>query len=47
MLLGVILLLMVLAFVISALKWLLILAAVLVGVGLLVGWRPGKTSANR
>lgn len=47
MLLGTIVLLMLLAFVISAVKWLLIIAAVLVGVGLLVGFRPGKTSTNQ
>jgi hypothetical protein len=47
MLVGAIVLLMVLAAVISAVKWLLIIGAVLVGVGLLVGWRPGRSSANR
>ena len=30
--------------VISALKWLLIIAAVLMVAGLLVGWRPGQRS---
>lgn len=44
MLLAAALLLVVLGFVISALKWLLIIAAVLVAVGLLVGWRPGRRS---
>lgn len=43
-LLAAALLLVVLSFVISALKWLLIIAAVLVAVGLVAGWRPGRRS---
>jgi hypothetical protein len=38
------LVLMVLGLVISALKWLLVIAAVLVAVGVLAGWRPGRRS---
>lgn len=47
MMLGAIVLLMLISFVISAVKWLLIVAAVAVAVGLLVGWRPGRTTADR
>jgi len=47
MLLAAALLLVVLGFVISALKWMLIIAAVLVAVALLAGWRPGGRSDVR
>jgi hypothetical protein len=35
---------MLVGFVISTLKWLLIAAIVLAAIGLLAGWRPGRTS---
>jgi len=38
------LLLMVLGVIISALKWLLFIAAALLAVGVLAGWRPGRRS---
>jgi len=43
-LLGAILVLMLVGFVIHALKLLLIGAAVVAGIGLLVGWRPGRST---
>ncbi len=39
--------LMVLGFILSALKWLFIIAAAVVAVGVLVGWRPGRSSTYR
>jgi hypothetical protein len=39
--------LMVLGFVINALKWLLIIAALLLAVAVLAGWRPGSRSTYR
>lgn len=47
LLLGAVLLLMLVGFVINALKWLLIVAAVVVAIGMLVGWRPGRTTTHR
>lgn len=44
MLIAAVVVLMVLGFVINALKWVLIIAAVLVAVALLAGWRPGARS---
>ena len=37
---------MVLGFIISALKWLFIIAAVVVALSVLVGWRPGGRSTS-
>ena len=44
LLLGLVLVLMLVGMVISALKWLVIVAVLVVAIGLLVGWRPGRTS---
>jgi hypothetical protein len=44
LLLGALVVVMLVGFVISTLKWLLIAAIVLVAIGLLAGWRPGRTS---
>jgi hypothetical protein len=38
---------LILGFIISALKWLFIIAAVVVAVGVLIGWRPGRRSTYR
>jgi hypothetical protein len=42
MLLGAIFVIMLIGFVLSALKWLLIVAVVVAALGLLAGWRPGS-----
>ncbi len=46
-LLAAALVLAILGFVVAALKWLLIIAAVLVAVSVLAGWRPGRRSIDR
>jgi hypothetical protein len=43
---GALLVVVLVGMLISALKWLLIVGAVLVGIGLLAGWRPGRTTTN-
>jgi hypothetical protein len=35
---------MLVGFVLTTLKWLLIVALVLLGIGLLTGWRPGRSA---
>lgn len=45
-LLGVVFLLMLVGFIISALKGLLIVAAVVVAIALLVGWRPSRSRSS-
>ncbi|MEJ7743862.1 MAG: hypothetical protein WKF73_15765 [Nocardioidaceae bacterium] len=47
MLLAAVLFLMAVSFVVNMLKWLLLLAAVLVALCLLIGWRPHRDSSYR
>lgn len=46
MLVGAVFVLMLVGFLLSALKWLVIVAAVVVAVGLLIGWRPSRTRSS-